>query len=223
VLVEGLGRKASIHEVNVMRREQMEALPQQVLQAHGHIHILMNNAGITYEKNWADQSIEELERIIGVNCWGVLYGCKIFMPYLEKEDEGHIINLSSMLAFVGLPTQSAYAMTKSAVRGFSEALWAELQPTHIGLTCVYPGAVRTDILKTAAQHSVDEAKTLQMAELVDRFAMAPEKAGKKIVDAVVANKMRLVLGVDAKVAEFLKRCFPVMIHKIAAWGFKKRS
>ncbi len=223
VLVEGLGRKASIHELNVMQREQVEALPERVLQEHGHVHILMNNAGITYEKKWADHSMEDLERIVGVNCWGVLYGCKSFIPYLEKEDEAHIINMSSMLAFMGMPTQSTYAFTKSAIRGFSEALWAELQPTSIGLTCVYPGAVRTEILKTAAKHSVDEAKTLETAALVDRFAMAPEKAARKIVDAVVANKMRLLLGIDAKAVEFLKRCFPVSIHKIAAWGFQKRS
>lgn len=223
LLVEGLGRKATIHEVNVMVREQVEALPERVIQEHGHVHILMNNAGITYDKLWVDHSMEEIEKIVGVNCWGVLYGCKSFIPYLEKEEEGHIINMSSMLAFVGLPTQSTYAFTKAAIRGFSEALWAELRSTHVGLTCVYPGAVRTEILKTAAKNSVDQEKTLQMAVLVDKFAMSPEKAAKKIVDAVVADKMRLLLGADAKIMEFLKRCFPVMIHKLAAWGMQKRG
>jgi short-subunit dehydrogenase len=96
--------KISRHIVDVTSQEQMAALPETVVRVHGGIDILINNAGITLQKSFAAHSIAELERIVGINLWGVLYGCHYFLPYLRQSTRAHIVNMSSMAAFIGMPS-----------------------------------------------------------------------------------------------------------------------
>ena len=90
------------HVVDITDKMQVAALPDAVLAAHNKVNLLINNAGITYQKSFATHTIEDWENIIGINWWGVLYGCHYFLPALSDADEAHIVNLSSMSAFVGL-------------------------------------------------------------------------------------------------------------------------
>ena len=99
--------------------------------------------------DFEDHTLEDWEWIVGINFWGVVYGCKFFLPYLKQAEEAHIVNLSSMFGIVGVPAQSSYCATKFAVRGFSEALWVELKQLNIGVTSIHPGGVRTNIAKSS--------------------------------------------------------------------------
>ena len=124
----------------------MEALPGVVTAEHGKVNILVNNAGITYQKSFATHTIEDWEKITNINWWGVLYGCHYFLDALTEADGAHIVNLSSMSAFVGLPGQTSYCATKGAVKLLSEAMWAEMEKLDIGVTSVHPGAIKTDMI-----------------------------------------------------------------------------
>ena len=177
--VRATGRKASLHQADVSERAQMEALPEQVLREHRHVHIVMNNAGVGLTGTLEETSVEDFEWILGINFWGVFYGCKCFLPHLRREDEAHIVNVSSMLAFMGLPAQSAYCATKSAVRGLTEALYAELSDTRIGVTGVFPGATRTNIVR--ASRFPDEEQKQRIAERVERAAIPPFAAGSLVL------------------------------------------
>ncbi len=219
-LVEAEGRKVSVHEADVSDKKSMQALPEEVIEEHGHVHIIMNNAGINFKKSIEDHSIEDFELMLGVNLWGVIYGCHFFLPYLKKETEAHIINTSSMLAFMSAPSQGSYSATKAAVKGLSEALWAEMTPHNIGVTCVHPGAVSTNVLRASADLASDKEGTLKLANRVDMVAMSPEKAALKILNAVKKKKMRVLVGPDAIGVEFLKRLIPVFIHKILALTYR---
>ena len=114
------------------------------LAEYGQVNILVNNAGVTVTAEFADHSIEDFEWMIGINFWGVVYGCKFFLPHLKQAGEGHIVNLSSVFGLAGFPAQSSYCATKFAVRGFSESLWVELREHNIGVTSIHPGGVRTE-------------------------------------------------------------------------------
>ena len=126
----------------------MQELAGEVVAAHGAVHVLINNAGIGHEAAFPQTSLDDWERIVDVNLWGVIYGCHFFMPHLAKVDRAHIVNVSSLFGIVAMPGQSAYCATKFAVRGLSESLWEELRATSVGLTVVHPAAVATDIMKT---------------------------------------------------------------------------
>ncbi len=218
-LVRSNGRKASIHLIDVSDKKQMAMFPEAVIKEHGHVHILVNNAGVTYFGTIEEQPVEDLEWIVGINLWGVVFGCKYFLPFLQKEDESHIVNLSSMTGFLGLPIQGAYSATKSAIRAFSESLWAELSPTSVGVTVVQPGGIRTGLLKTS-RGSEDAPDKKRLIKIIDRFAISPERAAKKIVRAIEKKKMRLLLCPESYILEWAKRLFPVKIHSVFAWYFR---
>ena len=217
--IRAAGSKVSQHRVDVSNRAEMQALPEQVIDQHGHVHILVNNAGVGVTGTLEEQPLEDLDWILGINFWGVVHGCKFFLPYLKREEEAHIVNLSSMLGFIGLPNQTAYSATKFAVRGFSESLYAELSGTPIGVTSVHPGAIRTNIVRSS--RFTDEEQKSRVASRVDRFAVPPERAARKIVRAIERKKLRVRVGPDAYVLEWTKRLFPVLSSRAVAWAYRR--
>jgi hypothetical protein len=213
----------SVHQVDVTNQEQMENLPEQVIAIHGQVDMIFNNAGITIEKTFESLSIKEWELMMGINIWGVIYGCKFFLPHLKQRPEAFIVNTSSLAGFLGIPTQSSYCVTKAAVKALSESLWAELKSSNISVTSVHPGAIKTNIFNAAMEHSDDVEAAKKMFDLVEKFAMDVDKAAAKIVRAVEKKQQRVIIGMDSGAVEVLKRLFPVSIHSLFAWGFKQQK
>jgi short-subunit dehydrogenase len=209
------GVNVSTHVADVSSETAMQGLPAQVLDQHGRINLLFNNAGITLARTFEGHSLKDWERMIGINLWGVIYGCHFFLPHLrEQAGEAHIVNLSSMVAFMGPPGQSSYAATKSAIKGLSESLWAELRGEGIGVTVVHPGAIRTAIMQSALERAEDRGAFARTKAAVDMVAMAPEKAARIILKAVRRNRMRVVVGPDALFFDSAKRAMPEQIHRL---------
>jgi len=212
--IAGLGRKASSHVADVADRARMAELPDEVLGAHGRVSLLVNNAGVSVGGTFEEQSLADLDWIVGINFWGVVHGCKFFLPHLRKEAGAHIVNLSSMFGLVGFPGQSSYCATKFAVRGLSESLWVELRDAGIGVTSVHPGGIRTDIVRTSRISNAEvKARTI---ELFDRYAMLPEDAAERILRGVERNRMRVVICREARVADWLKRLAPSGSQRLLA-------
>ena len=153
---------------------------------------LVNNAGVTITADFEEHSLEDWEWIVGINFWGVVYGCKFFLPYLKQAEEAHIVNVSSMFGIVGVPGQSSYCATKFAVRGLSEALWVELKEHNIGVTSIHPGGVRTNIAKDA--RTKEEGKKSEAIKIIERYSVPPERCAELIVDAIKKNKMRQLVA-----------------------------
>jgi short-subunit dehydrogenase len=217
--IRGIGRKVSMHRVDVSSRDEMRALPERVVAEHGRVHVLVNNAGVGASGSFEDTPIEDLDWILGINFWGVVHGCRFFLPVLKAQDEAHIVNLSSMLACIGLPSQSGYAASKAAVRSFSESLGAELSASGVGVTSVHPGAIRTDIVR--ASRYVDEAAKQATAERVDRLAIPPERVATKIVRAIERGQLRVRVGPDAFFLDVVKRLLPVAALRASGWAYRR--
>lgn len=217
------GAAVTLHVADVSDRARMAALPAEVEAAHGAVHLLFNNAGITINASFADSSLEDLERLIGVNLWGVLHGCHYFLPALRRAGEGHIVNTSSMAAFMGLPNQSVYSLTKAGVRALSESLRVELAGSGIGVTSLHPGAIKTNILRAAARHGGDPEETARLDALVERVGMTPEALAAKVVRAVKRNRMRVRVGPDAYLVDWAKRLLPVAVHAPLRWAFDRAA
>jgi short-subunit dehydrogenase len=197
----------------------MQGLPNDVIREHGHVHILVNNAGVSVIGTVEEQSIDDFEWIVGINLWGVIYGCKFFLPYLEREEESHIVNLSSLFGIIGVPTQSSYNATKFAIRGFSEALHAELTGTSVGLSVVHPGVIHTNIVQ--ASRMAPQRRRSRLQKRFDRYAMAPERAAAKIVRAIEKNQHRVRIGRETYLLDWAKRLFPVLTQKAIATGYER--
>jgi short-subunit dehydrogenase len=217
-----LGRKVSVHLADVSDRARMERLPPEVIAEHGHVHVLVNNAGVAVSGQLADQSLDDFAWIVGINFWGVVYGCKLFLPYLLAQDEAHIVNVSSLFGLMGVPTQVSYNATKYAVRGISEALISELSGTRVGVSCVHPGGIRTNIVRASRASSArDEEDKERTADLFERFAMPPERAARKIVRAISRNQARVRIGIETYLLDWLKRLAPVTVQRAVGWGWRR--
>ena len=209
----GRGVKVSRLVADVTDRERMSRLPAEVLAEHGRVQLLVNNAGITLQKTFANHSLADWDRIVGINWWGVLHGCHFFLPALREAGEAHIVNLSSMTGLLGVPIQSSYCATKAAVKGLSEALWAELSVEGIGVTSVHPGAIRTEMIQATLADSDDLDFARRSYALAQRTGVSPEKAARKILAAVERGKIRVRIGRDALLLDWLKRLLPTAIHR----------
>jgi NAD(P)-dependent dehydrogenase (short-subunit alcohol dehydrogenase family) len=215
-MIEGLGRKVSVHLVDAASRSQMAALPDAVLAAHGAVHIVVNNAGVAVAAPFEHQSLEDLDWILGINLWGVIYGCKFFLPHLKRAGEGHIVNISSIFGIVGPPNQSSYAVAKFGVRGLSESLRAELEPCGIGVTSVHPGAIKTNIVRDSRWDPDPQAvpPRQQALDFFEKRGVGPEVVAAALVRGIERNAMRVLVPGQAHFIDILKRLFPVGANRI---------
>jgi NAD(P)-dependent dehydrogenase (short-subunit alcohol dehydrogenase family) len=207
-IIETAGGRASVHVVDVADADRMMRFPAEVLDEHGDCHILVNNAGVTSAGMFEEEQLDDLEWIVGINLWGVVYGCRAFLPLLRQADEAHIVNLSSMVGFLGLPQNAIYSLTKGGVRAFTEALRGELVGSGIGVTAVFPGAIRTNIMHSARGAEAERLSTMARSRLAPYVLRPPEVAAAKIVKAVERNRPRAIVGPDAHVLDITARVVP---------------
>ena len=220
--VEAAGAVCSTHIVDVADRAAVEEFAADVVREHGAVHLLVNNAGVTLVDRAEHVSYDDLEWIMNINFWGVVYGTKSFLPYMRRVDEAHIVNVSSLFGLVAMPLQSAYNASKFAVRGFTEALKMELAGSHIGVSCVHPGGIKTGIGRNS--RISEEALSVPKEELIAEFEKAarttPEKAAAVIIRGIEKNKRRVLIGGDARFVDLVARFFPGSYEKIL--GIEKK-
>jgi short-subunit dehydrogenase len=217
--IRALGRRVCTHRVDVSDKERVRRYADEVHAEYGQINILVNNAGVTIMATFEEHSVADLEWIFGINFWGVVYGCKFFLPYLKQADEAHIVNMSSVFGIIGVPQQSSYCATKFAVRGFSEALWVELKEHNIGVTTVHPAGVRTDIAKSA--RAADERSKSQAIQIIEKNSVPPERAAELIVGAIKKNKMRQMVARESYLIDWAKRLAPNFPQRLLLQGYKR--
>lgn len=197
--------KLSLHTVNITEREVVENLPKQVIEIHGAVDGIINNAGIIQPfVHINDLDYEKIKLVMDVNFYGTLYMVKSFLPYLLERPEAHITNISSMGGFTPVPGQSIYGASKAAVKLMTEGLASELKDTNVKVTVVFPGAVNTNITKNSdADHRNKEADEKQMSKLLQ-----PTEAAQIIVKGMEENKARVFAGKDSKMLDILTRINP---------------
>jgi NAD(P)-dependent dehydrogenase (short-subunit alcohol dehydrogenase family) len=199
--------KVSLHIVNIADRQAVEALPQQVIQTHGVVDGLINNAGIIQPfVRVNDLDYQAIERVLNVNLYGVIYMTKAFLPHLLKRPAAHIVNVSSMGGFFPVPGQSIYGASKAAVKLFTEGLYAELLDTPVRVTAVFPGAIATNISENSG---VVMEMTPEMEAQAAKFNPLPApKAAQIILDGMQKDKFQVYVGQDARMMNLLYRLDP---------------
>lgn len=223
------GVRITSKHVDVANREEVYTWAEETVQNHGSVNLIFNNAGVALGSTVEGASYEELEWIVNINFWGVVYGTKAFLPHLKASKDGHIINISSLFGIIAQPTQSAYNATKFAVRGFTESLRQELDVQNAGVsaTCVHPGGIRTNIAKAARMNG--SLKSIGMdpeksAKAFDKLLRCPpEVAAQTILNAVKANKPRVLIGNDAKILDGLQRVLPTGYQTVSRFASKLSS
>ncbi|KQQ56721.1 oxidoreductase [Pseudomonas sp. Leaf129] len=154
------GGKVQVVQMDVAKREEVEALVETAIKAYGRVDVMINNAGIMPNSRLDQRKVEDWERMIDVNLKGSLYGIAAVIPVMQKQKSGHVINVSSLSGHRVRPNSAVYSATKFGVRAIAEGLRMEMTPYNIRSTIISPGPVDTDLPssmtdETAAKHVRD--------------------------------------------------------------------
>jgi len=206
-----LGVRALAHRMDVTDRAAVAALPERVRSDLGRVDLLVNNAGVALGGTFEQVRQADFDWLIAINFDAVVRMTRAFLPLLQTSDDARIVNVSSIYGIVAPAGQTAYAASKFAVRGFSNALRHELEATRVGVTVVHPGGVATAIARSArVPPGVDAEEVARRRAAADRkLRMPPERAGEIIVRAVERRRARVLVGGDAVVVAWLERLAPV--------------
>lgn len=210
------------YSFDVSNQEAMLAHAEEVEKEFGHINLLFNNAGVALSARLDEVTREDFEWLFNINFWGVVNGTEAFLPSLKRSGDGHIINISSVFGMISLPKQGTYNASKFAVRGYTESLVQEMKVKghKVGVSCVHPGGIATDIARNARMDADDQANG--MADTFDKVVQTtPEQAAKTILKGVRNNKRRIMVGPDAHLIHFLVRLLGSHYQVITQWLSKR--
>jgi NAD(P)-dependent dehydrogenase (short-subunit alcohol dehydrogenase family) len=215
--IEAAGGSAAAHTLDVADAEAVEALAVSVFAEEHHVDILHNNAGIGHGANIEATTIDDWQRVIGVNLLGVAYGVQAFVPrMLAQGRPASVINTASMAGIVPTAKMAPYCASKFGVVGMSEALNAELSKRGIHVSAICPGIIDTPIVSTGIMRG-------DIAELHDRATAfyakrgaSPDEVAQAILKTIARH--RLIVPVPRRqvtLLYLLHRLSPALVQPIA--------
>lgn len=215
-VAETNGVRAEAWQLDVADREAVTRFGAAMRARGGAIDLLINNAGVALGGTFEQVAESDFDWLIEINFAGLVRMTRAFLPMLHASDDARLVNLSSIFGIVAPPGQAAYAASKFAVRGFSEALRHELAGSTVGVTVVHPGGVATAIAASArAPQGASEATlAAQRAHAHRMLRLRADVAAEIILRAVERRRGRVLVGTDAKLAERVQRWFPVRYWNI---------
>ncbi|MEW2266175.1 SDR family oxidoreductase [Streptomyces sp. NPDC047853] len=205
---------------DVSDERAMEKLADKVAADHGVVDVLVNNAGIGLSGSFFDTTPEDWKKVLDINLWGVIHGCRLFGRQMaERGEGGHIVNIASAAAFQPSRALPAYSTSKAAVLMLSECLRAELAGQGIGVTAICPGLVNTGITSTARFTGVDadeeRRRQRRTARLYRLRNYPPEKVADAVLDAVVRDRAVVPVTPEARGAHLVSRFLPGALRRLA--------
>ncbi|MGW3126799.1 SDR family oxidoreductase [Streptomyces sp. NPDC001123] len=205
---------------DVSDEQAMEKLAEKVHREYGVLDVLVNNAGIGLSGSFFTTTTEDWRRVLDVNLWGVIHGCRLFGARMaDRAQGGHIVNVASAAAYQPSRALPAYSTSKAAVLMLSECLRAELASRRIGVTAICPGFINTNITSTARFTGVDEEeqrrRQKRSARLYGMRNYPPEKVASAILEAVEHNRAVVPVTLEARGARWLSRVAPGLLRRIA--------
>ncbi|WP_433334101.1 SDR family NAD(P)-dependent oxidoreductase [Spirillospora sp. CA-294931] len=231
VLAKAIGARGSAHQVDVSDRAAMEEFAARVRADHRVPDIVVNNAGIAVAGPFLDTGVDDWERILGVNLWGVIHGSRLFgrqmvdrVHALPNKPEppnfgGHIVNIASAAGYTPSRALPAYCTTKAAVVMLSECLRAEFASSRIGVTAVCPGFSGTSIVRNATLVGLTEAAERRLRERGDRALRLrhypPERVAERIVHAIIKNRPLVPVNTESHLLHALSRVSPASLRLLA--------
>ncbi|MFO1394226.1 MAG: SDR family oxidoreductase [Steroidobacteraceae bacterium] len=210
------GTEVRGYVLDVSNRDAVFAHADAVRRDFGTVHVVVNNAGTSIVGTFEHLTVEEIEWQLGINLWGVIYGCKAFLPTMLAQREGVLVNISSVFGLLGFPLQSAYNISKFGVRGLTECLWSELDGTGVNAVCVHPGGIRTNIEKAARRCAASGSEEAVFEGLGNALLVTPpEDCAAAIIAGVERGRRRVVTGSWSTrfflMSRFLPNSYPSLI------------
>ena len=175
--------------------------------------LLINSAGIARPGYFVELPIEIFRETMDVDFFGTLHACKVVAPMMMTQGHGHIVNISSGAGFLGIFGYTAYGAAKFAVRGFSDALRAELKPHGVRVSIVFPPDTDTPQL-----HEENRYKPPETRRISGRIKpIPPEQVAQAIVQAIEKNRYTVIPGAELAIYYHLTNGIQALVHHYMDW------
>ncbi len=209
------GGEATYAYLDVTLYENAERIVKDIVNKYGRLDIIFNNAGTALKGETRDLTVHHWRNVIDVNLLGVIHGAISAYSVMEKQGNGHIVNISSLGGLIPVPQEIPYCTTKWAIVGFSNSLRMEGADLGIKVNLVCPGMMHTPIHKTTSCVNVDKANLPQ--PMPKKYFISPTKAAKLILKGVERNKAIIIFPFYARLVWWLYRLNPSIFN----FGFRK--
>jgi len=215
--IEAAGGSSSAHALDVSDAAAVGALAEAVFPADGHVDILHNNAGIGHGGNIEATTVEDWQRVIGINLLGVAYGIQAFVPrMLAQGRPASVINTASQAGINPAPKMAPYVSSKYGVVGMTESLNAELSRRGVHFSAICPGIIDTNIVATATMRGELAAKQGKLTDFYSTKGVSPDEVADAVLRAI--EKHTLIVPVPRRqvlVRYLLHRLSPILLQPIA--------
>lgn len=211
---------------DVSQEKEVRSFAANTINTFGKVDIVINNAGVALGPVKAESvTKKDFDWIMGINFWGMIYGSHAFVPYLKKQNEAALVNVSSVFGLIGVAYQAAYCATKFAIRGYTESLRMEVlnDAPQLIVHTVHPGGIATSIADDSKW--VLDAPEPEETNTNEFLIMPPLKAAEIIVKGIQKKKHRILIGKDARQIDTIQRIWPekytkmVWKSKFSKWDF----
>ncbi len=203
--------------LDVSDRRSMQVYSEKIHAEFDAVDILVNNAGVGLAGGLLDSSYDDLDWVLGINLWGVIHGCKEFIPAMIKRRQGgQVVNVASAAGYYASAGMMGYNTSKFGVFGFSESLREDMKPFGIGVSTICPGLINTNIIKQTRMAGTSEEEQAEIREKVDKLYIqrnyGPEKVARAIIGAVKKNRGNLPVTPEAWFLYLMNRLSPRFTH-----------
>ncbi|TMK98880.1 MAG: SDR family NAD(P)-dependent oxidoreductase [Actinobacteria bacterium] len=207
--IESAGGSATAHALDVSDPAALEALAEAIFASDGHVDILHNNAGIGHGGNLEATTVEDWQRVIGVNLLGVAYGIQAFVPrMLAQGRPASVINTASQAGITPAPKMAPYCASKYGIVGMTESLNAELSGRGIHFSAICPGIIDTNIVATATVRGDLVAKHDKLTDFYDKRGVSPDEVAQAVLRAI--DRHTLIVPVPRRQVSV-----PYLLHRIS--------
>lgn len=204
-----IGGPHMVVQMDVTLSESVEQAVQSIVQQHGRIDVLINNAGYGTFKRFMDTELQEFADVMDVNYLGIVRCTQSVLPVMLKQGSGHIVNIASMAGKIGSPKSTAYSATKHAVLGFTNSLRMELAGTGVHVSAVNPGPITTPFFEKA-DPSGDYLRSLP-----SWFVLQPEQVADTVIRVVRKQRRERDIPWTAGFAVRMLHLFPGLFNSVA--------
>jgi len=220
-LVEEAGASGQVLRCDVSDYTEVKAAADHLSSLWGGVGVLVNNAGVGGGGAVEEIPLRDWEKVIGIDLWGVINGCRAFIPKMKESGGGHIVNVSSLAGLISAPRFAPYNVSKAAVVALTQTLKTELAASRIGVTVVCPPVVKTDILENTLEMAGEidydingEMELLRTAMRASRIT--PEDIAAMTLKAVERNRLYVIPGLPLRLSWLNARLAPALFYGLSA-------
>lgn len=206
--------------LDVSQDAELKRAASAVEEQWGGIDLVFNNAGIASAGKMETVPLEEWNRVIDIDLWSVIYGCRAFIPMLKAQRSGYIINTASSAGTLAAAEMASYNVAKAGVVSISETLKVELSDHNIGVTVICPTIFKTQLGESITD---DDGMSQKLKRQLIETKVTSEDIVKDLFSKIDKNRLYVITQKDALWGWRFKRLFPELWLKLCCYFYVRRK